>query len=67
MSNPQNKRLDYLSYLLGLSFVVEAINDELKKIAQIEHSRHRLLDNFMVNLQGALAVYVTEHTVIARE
>ena len=33
------------------------VNDELKNIAQIEHSRHRCFDNFMVNLLAALAAY----------
>ena len=37
--------------------IIETINDELKNIAQVEHSRHRLFDNFMVNLLGALAAY----------
>ncbi len=37
--------------------VIETINDELKNIAQIEHSRHRSFDNFLVNMLGALAAY----------
>ena len=37
--------------------IIETINDELKNIAQVEHSRHRSFDNFMVNLLGALAAY----------
>ena len=37
--------------------IIETVNDELKNIAQIEHSRHRSFDNFMVNLLGALAAY----------
>jgi len=36
---------------------IETVNDELKNIAQVEHSRHRSFDNFMVNLLGALAAY----------
>ena len=35
--------------------IIETVNDELKNIAQVEHSRHRSFDNFMVNLLGALA------------
>ena len=31
--------------------------DELKNIAQIEHSRHRSLHNFTVNLLSAVAAY----------
>jgi len=37
--------------------IIESVNDELKNIAQAEHSRHRSFDNFMVNLLGALAAY----------
>ena len=37
--------------------IIETINDELKNIAQVEHSRHRSLDNFIVNMLGALAAY----------
>ncbi len=37
--------------------IIETINDELKNIAQVEHSRHRSFDNFMVNLLGVLAAY----------
>ena len=36
---------------------IETVNDELKNIAQVEHSRYRSFDNFMVNLLGALAAY----------
>ncbi len=37
--------------------VIETINDELKNIAQVEHSRHRSFDNFIVNMLGAIAAY----------
>ena len=37
--------------------IIETVNDELKNIAQVEHSRHRCFDNFIVNLLGAIAVY----------
>lgn len=43
--------------LLRKRAIIETINDELKNIAQIEHSRHRNFDNFMVNMLGALAAY----------
>ena len=33
------------------------VKDELKNIAQVEHSRHRCFDNFIVNLLGAVAAY----------
>ena len=43
--------------LLRKRAIIETVNDELKNIAQIEHSRHRNFDNFMVNMLGALAAY----------
>ena len=36
--------------LLRKRAIIETINDELKNIAQVEHSRHRCFDNFIVNL-----------------
>ena len=30
--------------------IIEIINDELKNIAQVEHSRHRCFHNFIVSL-----------------
>ncbi|MGN8872973.1 IS982 family transposase, partial [Phocaeicola vulgatus] len=32
-------------------------NDELKNIAQIEHSRHRSFSNFIANSLSAIAAY----------
>lgn len=43
--------------LLRKRAIIETINDELKNIAQVEHSRHRTFDNFIVSLLGALAAY----------
>jgi hypothetical protein len=43
--------------LLRKRAIIETINDELKNIAQVEHSRHRCFDNFIVNTLGALAAY----------
>jgi hypothetical protein len=37
--------------------VIETINDELKNICQVEHSRHRSLHNFIMNLIAALGAY----------
>ena len=37
--------------------IIETVNDELKNIAQVEHSRHRSFDNFIVNLLSAIAAY----------
>ena len=37
--------------------VIETVNDELKNICQVEHSRHRSFVNFIVNLLAGLAAY----------
>ena len=37
--------------------VIESINDFLKNICDIEHSRHRSVTNFLTNLISALAAY----------
>jgi hypothetical protein len=43
--------------LLRKRSVIETINDELKNIGQVEHSRHRATHNFIINLISALAAY----------
>ena len=43
--------------LLRKRAVIETVNDELKNIAQVEHSRHRSFENFIVNLLSAIAAY----------
>lgn len=40
--------------LLRKRAIIETINDELKNIAQVEHSRHRCFDNYIVNLLVAI-------------
>lgn len=37
--------------------LIESVNDELKNLCQIEHTRHRSFDNFVVNTLSALAAY----------
>ena len=37
--------------------IIETINDQLKNISQIEHSRHRSLTGFMLNLVAGLVAY----------
>lgn len=37
--------------------LIESVNDELKNICQVEHTRHRSFDNFIINLLSALAAY----------
>ena len=43
--------------LLRSRSLIETINGQLKDISQIEHSRHRSLTGFMVNVVGALIAY----------
>ena len=37
--------------------VIETVNDELKNICQVEHSRHRSFTNFITNLISGLIAY----------
>jgi len=37
--------------------VIETVNDELKNICQVEHSRHRSFTNFITNLVSGLIAY----------
>ena len=43
--------------LLRKRSVIETINDELKNICSIEHSRHRSFQNFITNLISGLIAY----------
>ena len=40
-----------------LEDIIETINDMLKNTAQIVHSRHRSVSNFIMNLISALGAY----------
>lgn len=37
--------------------LIETVNDELKNICQVEHTRHRSFDNFVTNLLSGLIAY----------
>jgi hypothetical protein len=37
--------------------LIESVNDQLKNICQIEHTRHRSVDNFLANLISGLIAY----------
>lgn len=43
--------------LLRKRSVIETVNDELKNICQIEHSRHRSFGNFLSNMISGLIAY----------
>jgi len=47
----------YDKRLLRKRFIIETINDQLKNISQIEHTRHRSPNNFAVNLLAGLIAY----------
>ena len=48
---------DIDAVLLRKRALVESVNDELKNICKIEHSRHRSVKGFLVNLIAALTAY----------
>lgn len=57
-NNMANKFMPLIDkILLRKRAVVESINDELKNACQIEHTRHRSLTNFLVNLCSGLVAY----------
>ena len=43
--------------LLRKRAIIESINDQLKNISHIEHSRHRSKKGFMINLLCGLTAY----------
>lgn len=43
--------------LLRKRSLIETVNDQLKNISQIEHTRHRSGNNFLVNMMGGLIAY----------
>ena len=56
--NMRNKLLSLDEKLmLRKRSLIETVNDQLKNIAQLVHSRHRSVPNFMVNLLAALVAY----------
>jgi hypothetical protein len=40
--------------ILKKRFIIETVNDQLMNISYIEHSRHRSVHGFMLNLLGGL-------------
>lgn len=56
--NMKNKLIPIMDkILLRKRAIIETINDQLKNICQIEHSRHRSCQNFFVNLLSGLIAY----------
>ena len=40
--------------------LIETVNDQLKNVSQIEHSRHRSPQNFLINLLAGLSAYTLQ-------
>lgn len=60
-SNMKQKLLCWRNkVLLRKRSLIETVNDQLKNISQIEHSRHRSPSNFLVNLLSGLAAYTLQ-------
>ena len=57
-SNMKNRLMSFYDrIMLRKRSIIETINDELKNICEIEHTRHRSIHNFVMNLISALAAY----------
>jgi hypothetical protein len=57
-SNMKNRPMSFHDrILLRKRSVIETMNDELKNICEVEHSRHRAVHNFIMNPISALAAY----------
>ena len=50
--------------MLRKRYIIETINNMLKNMAQIVHSRHRSVNYFIMNLISALGAYVTTMAVM---
>ena len=57
-NNMKNSLMDMCDKInLRKRSVIETVNDELKNMCQVEHSRHRSIGNFFTNLIGGLIAY----------
>jgi len=59
--NMKNKFMPLIDKcLLRKRAIIESVNDQLKNISQIEHTRHRSVWNFMANILAALVAYTLQ-------
>lgn len=59
--NMQNRLMDVMDkLLLRKRSLIETINDQLKNVCQIEHTRHRSPTNFLVHLIAGLVAYARQ-------
>lgn len=57
-SNMKNKLMSlHDKIMLRKRSVIETINDELKNVAMLVHSRHRSFENFLMNVMSTIAAY----------
>lgn len=57
----QNKVVSLMDkLLLRKRAIIESVNDQLKNMNQVEHTRHRSIYNFLGNLLAALAAYALQ-------
>ena len=57
-SNMKNRLMSfYDKIMLRKRSIIETINDILKNTCEVEHTRHRALHNFIMNLISAIAAY----------
>ena len=57
-SNMKQKLIPLMDkLLLRKRSIIETVNDQLKNISQIEHTRHRSPQNFLINLFSGIAAY----------
>lgn len=57
-SNMKQKLMSFKDkILLRKRSLIETVNDQLKNISQIEHTRHRSAQNFLVNMLAGIAAY----------
>jgi hypothetical protein len=50
-------RTDFEKAILRRRALIETVFDELKNLCQIEHTRHRSVANFVVNLMAGIMAY----------
>ena len=46
--------------MLRKRVLVETVNDQLKNISQLEHTRYRSVANFFINALAAIAAYIRQ-------
>ena len=55
----------YDKIMLRKRSIIEIINDMLKNVAQIVHTRHRSVSNFIVNLLAGMVAYAFYDTKLS--